>query len=156
MNKYFKVRKDSEVGERFSELIERWSIVKNRISDFLLTIGADSYYTSSLCCIGAISDIVFKEEPNMKIWKKSKTAQNTYTPRLSSKEGKKMEQRIKACGEIRNIELNLCIGYNESWECIGFSGKTTCEYYSFNCKCELSAEVLAQCVEITAMEHEEL
>lgn len=151
---YYKTEKTSETGKKMQSLIDKGKNIKKLIKAFLVEIGASNYGTRSYCAFGTgITAIEFKEEPNMKTYKKFKDFEGYYQPRMSSTEGRIINEKMTNFEVISRDEINEVIDFNSFLQHCGYaiSKKNNC--FGFCIDSEWKHTMPTDCVEVTYTEY---
>lgn len=155
-NIYYKAEKTSETGKKMQTLITRGKISSDAIHDYMKEIGATLMYLTSDRCVfqTGIAGVEFLEVPDMKIWKKFTGFPNYYRPRLSSSEGKKIDEKISSFERIERSDINEVINFSAIHRQCGFgNGK---EHFGFIIDSEWNHQMPNDCSEITYSEYKKL
>jgi hypothetical protein len=115
MGMYFKVRKDSETGEKFNSLLQKAAECKKKARILADEIGFTDWYGKINCAYGGISSVIFKEAPDRNIWKK---IGGGYFPKVAQKE---LSQMFNDLPTVRDKELNGVMNFNSIVARIGFN-----------------------------------
>ena len=111
---YYITRKNSETGKKMQELLDKASAIRKEISEYLELIGAKSkQWVSSnnyLFNTGVMA-VFFDKEPDLKIWKEFKKIPNSYQPRMTSYEGKRIQAKFDSIEAIDRVDLNRIVGF---------------------------------------------
>lgn len=91
MTKYYEVRGETE--KKLKELFVKMKDARERMYAFAKRHGADVIGLST--SFGVDFVLGFKSYPDLKIWKLSKGSKEYYRPRLSSKEGKALNEEMR-------------------------------------------------------------
>lgn len=153
---YYATLKTSETGKAFQKLIDEAARVRKEISAYLDEIGADDYASDPGSAFGTgIVEVSFVTEPDPKVWKKSKYYEGFYTPRLSSKEGKKIKEKFNEFDNITEDDLNRIVGMRSIIRTVGCNtGKGA--FCGFATDSEWGHQMPIDCIEITGTEFENL
>lgn len=159
MELYYKTRKDSETGKKFTEIDERRDICHKALKAFLNKYGFQKYRPSRISHVGGISSCVNPLNPlDPKLWKNSGYGSNEWMPKLNTKEGKAIMKEINGLPIVDIDELNAVVGYDGNGfksSHIGCSYKNK-TYYGFILSDEWKVTPPSDCIEITASEYKEL
>ncbi|HCZ8394602.1 hypothetical protein [Elizabethkingia anophelis] len=153
---YYATLKTSETGKAFQKLVDEAARIRKEINAYLDAIGADDYASDPGSAFGTgIVEVGFEKEPDLKIWKKSKYYEGFYTPRLSSKEGKKIKERFNEFDNITEDDLNRIVGMRSIIRTVGCNtGKGA--FCGFATDSEWGHQMPIDCTEITGTEFENL
>ncbi|MDV3665453.1 hypothetical protein CMT75_09015 [Elizabethkingia anophelis] len=153
---YYATLKTSETGKAFQKLVDEAARIRKEISAYLDEIGADDYACDPGSAFGTgIVEVGFEKEPDLKIWKKSKYYEGFYTPRLSSKEGKKIKEKFDEFDDIDDDALNRIVGMRSIIRTVGCNiGKGA--FFGFSVDSEWKHQMPIDCTEITGTDYENL
>ena len=153
---YYATLKTSETGKAFQKLVDEAARIRKEISTYLYEIGADDYASDPGSAFGTgIVEVGFEKEPDLKIWKKSKYYEGFYTPRLSSKEGKKIKEKFDEFDDIDDDALNRIVGMRSIIRTVGCNiGKGA--FFGFSVDSEWKHQMPIDCTEITGTDYENL
>ncbi len=158
---YFKTPKISETGKKFQALIDKAMTIREAINKFCKEQGGTgSYVHTNMYAFGTdVIAIEFLENPDPKIWKKNKQHKGFFAPRMNSKQGKEIYEKMSSLPKIETEELNAIIGVKESFlTTIGYA-TTNKEYFGFQTehdRVESTTDIPNDCQEITFTEYENL
>ena len=155
---YYITRKNSETGKKMQELLDKASAIRKQISEYLKLLGAnpnqwvcsDKYFFNT----GVIA-VVFDKEPDLKIWKEFKKIPNSYQPRMTSYEGKKIQSKFQSIGVIDRVDLNEVVGFGQVFQHVGFDLGSK-DYFCFMLREEWQHTMPEDCEEITYTKYLEL
>lgn len=161
MYSYFKTPKDSETGQKFTEIAKRGDVCHEALKAFLEKHGFQKYRPSRVSHIGGISSCKDPIKPiNQKLWKASGYGVNEWMPKLNCKAGVAIMEEIKALPIVDIDELNAVVGYEGSGfkaAHIGYSGEDACEtHFGFILADEWNVTPPPDCEEITSSEYKKL
>lgn len=161
MELYYKVKRDSETGNKFADVFKREDECFTHVKAFLDKYGFKQYRPSrtSVSRSGISSVIVPKGmEVDKRIWRKSKDGDNEVMPRRNTKEGLDVAYEIDTMPIVDIDEINNIVGYDsDGWKSshIGWSEKNE-EYYGFSLLDTWKANIPSDCEEITGSEYSKL
>lgn len=155
---YYITPKTSDTGKKMQELFKKAADIRNEISDYLKLIGAnpnkwvssDKYFFNT----GVIA-VVFDKEPDLKIWKEFKKIPNSYQPRMTSYEGKKIQSKFQSIGVIDRVDLNEVVGFEQVFQHVGFDLGSK-DYFCFMLQEDWNHTMPEDCEEITYAKYLEL
>lgn len=153
---YFKVEKSSNTGVKMQALIDKGKEISNAIHEYMKEIGSSDMYLTRERCVfqTGISGVEFSEAPDLKVWKKFPGFPNYYRPRLSSSEGKKIEEKLNSFGTIERDDINDVIGFNSIHRQCGFA---SCNgYFGFIIDSDWNHVMPNESIEITYSEYKKL
>lgn len=152
---FFITKRYSETGLKFQKLDDKRKSMYLMMDNLQEEVRADNYYTSSNHAFGAIISFVFEKEPDLKIWKYSKK-DNDYTPKVSSKEGKIIKEKMKLIEFISKKELNSCITDKLLFaKTIGFNWSNK-DFFGITIREEWGIEMPNDCEEVTTTKYNEM
>lgn len=109
MNKYIKLKKDSEIGKKLTEL---FSVIPEAKRQALAICNKYGFETGAEGCWtygGGLSAFCRpKQEIDQALFKKDKD--DFYTPRLTSRKGKEIQAEIKSVPRVERSEVNELFG----------------------------------------------
>ena len=155
---YYITRKNSETGKKMQELLDKASAIRKEISEYLELIGAKSnqwvssnnYFFNTV-----VRAVLFETEPDMKIWKEFKKIPNSYQPRMTSYEGKKIQAKFDSIEAIDRVDLNRIVGFGQVFQHVGFDLGSK-DYFCFMLREEWQHTMPEDCEEITYKRYLEL
>ena len=155
---YYITRKNSETGKKMQELLDKASAIRKEISEYLELIGAksnqwvssDKYFFNTV-----VRAVLFETEPDMKIWKEFKKFPNSYQPRMTSYEGKKIQTKFDSIEAIDRVDLNRIVGFGQVFQHVGFDLGSK-DYFCFMLREEWKHTMPEDCEEITYKRYLEL
>ena len=155
---YYITRKNSETGKKMQELLDKASAIRKEISEYLELIGAksnqwvssDNYFFNTV-----VRAVLFETEPDMKIWKEFKKIPNSYQPRMTSYEGKKIQAKFDSIEAIDRVDLNRIVGFGQVFQHVGFDLGSK-DYFCFMLREEWKHTMPEDCEEITYKRYLEL
>lgn len=154
----FKTKRNSGTGKKFTALlkkIEEGQIIASNLSKEL---GYCKWRTSNWNPFGGVSSVVFKdkEKVDKSIWKNVNASDNEWLPRLNTKLGKVINEKLKSVPVISNDELNKCANFKgDPFQRIGVSFINK-EYIGFIIKENWEYKAPKDCEEITVTEWNKL
>ena len=148
---YYITRKNSETGKKMQELLDKASAIRKEISDYLKLVGAnpkswvssDKYFFNTV-----VRAVLFESEPDMKIWKVFKNFPNSYQPRITTYEGKKIQSKFQSIGVIDRVDLNEVVGFEQVFQHVGFDLGSK-DYFCFMLREDWRHTMPEDCEEIT-------
>ena len=155
---YYITRKNSETGKKMQELLDKASAIRKEISEYLKLVGAnpnqwvssDNYFFNT----GVIA-VVFDKEPDLKIWKVFKNFPNSYQPRITTYEGKKIQAKFDSIEAIDRVDLNRIVGFGQVFQHVGFDLGSK-DYFCFMLREDWRHTMPEDCEEITYKRYLEL
>ena len=155
---YYITRKNSETGKKMQELLDKASAIRKEISEYLKLVGANpNQWVSSdkyLFNTGVMA-VFFDKEPDLKIWKEFKKIPNSYQPRMTSYEGKKIQAKFDSIEAIDRVDLNRIVGFGQVFQHVGFDLGSK-DYFCFMLREEWKHTMPEDCEEITYKRYLEL
>jgi len=149
----FITKKSSETGKRFQIISDKRSEVFKKQKQVANEIGFHQWRHGYWTVWGGFSCLMFKENPNEKVYKKQ---EDGWMPRLNSKEGKKIQAQLDACSKVGINELNQCIGFDGApFKTIGF-GSNNKNYFGFEVEEDWGVKIPKDCKEVTTTEYNKL
>ena len=121
---YFITKRDSDTGKKFEEVVRKRKLYFDAQIALADEYGYEKWRYGHFSAFGGISACIFINPPDEKVWKKIKNP-NEFMPRRNIKEGKEILKRFEELPSIKYQELNMCIGWDEDWNCIGFAFPVT-------------------------------
>lgn len=154
MTLYFITNKESETGLKFDLIEKKMNQILKRQKAISKNIGFKQWRDSRCAVSGGFSSIVFKEEPNRKVW--SKISENEYLPKRSSKAGREIWEQLNSVGMVENQELNDCIGFKRNtFHSIGFAMDNH-YFFGFEINDEWGIKIPKDCEEVTGSAYKNL
>ena len=155
---YYITRKNSETGKKMQELLDKASAIRKEISEYLKLLGAnpkswvssDKYFFNTV-----VRAVLFESEPDMKIWKVFKNFPNSYQPRITTYEGKKIQSKFQSIGVIDRVDLNRIVGFGQVFQHVGFDLGSK-DYFCFMLREDWRHTMPEDCEEITYKRYLEL
>ena len=155
---YYITRKNSETGKKMQALLDKASAIRKEISDYLKLVGAnpnqwvssDNYFFNT----GVIA-VIFEKEPDLKIWKEFKKIPNSYQPRITTYEGKKIQEKLDSIEAIDRVDLNRIVGFGQVFQHVGFDLGSK-DYFCFMLREDWRHTMPEDCEEITYKRYLEL
>ena len=155
---YYITQKNSETGKKMQELLDKASVIRKEISEYLELIGAnpnqwvssDKYFFNT-----GVMAVVFDKEPDLKIWKEFKKIPNSYQPTMTSYEGKKIQSKLDSIEAIDRVDLNRIVGFGQVFQHVGFDLGSK-DYFCFMLREEWQHTMPEDCEEITYKRYLEL
>lgn len=148
---YYITQKDSETGKKFQAVKEKMEDIYQKQRKLAEKYGFSQWCGYQSQVKGNIKCVSFEDETKIdpKVWKiyDIYKGEKFYSPKLSSKVGKEINQAFHNLPVIGFEELNDCIGAFLFSNCIGFAWGE--EYFGFTTKEEWDVEIPADCEEIT-------
>ncbi len=148
---YFMTHNDSDTGLKFAyvqfdmeEAIEAQKAMATKY-------GFEAWRPGYWSLAGRFSSVVFKEAPDMKLWKLVK-GDNEYMPRLTSKAGKSIDAEFSKMPWVPNWRLNECVGIKDQFGHIGVCWNHP-DLLGFSVPDEWEFTCPADCREITRTEY---
>ena len=155
---YYITRKNSETGKKMQELLDKASAIRKEISEYLKLLGAnpkswvssDKYFFNTV-----VIAVLFESEPDMKIWKVFKNFPNSYQPRITTYEGKKIQAKLDSIEAIDRVDLNRIVGFEQVFQHVGFDLGSK-DYFCFMLREDWRHTMPEDCEEITYKRYLEL
>lgn len=155
---YYITRKNSETGKKMQELLDKASAIRKEISEYLKLLGAnpkswvssDKYFFNTV-----VIAVLFESEPDMKIWKVFKNFPNSYQPRITTYEGKKIQAKLDSIEAIDRVDLNRIVGFGQVFQHVGFDLGSK-DYFCFMLREDWRHTMPEDCEEITYKRYLEL
>ena len=155
---YYITRKNSETGKKMQELLDKASAIRKEISEYLKLLGANpnqwvsshNYFFNTI-----VRAVLFESEPDMKIWKVFKNFPNSYQPRITTYEGKKIQSKFQSIGVIDRVDLNKVVGFEQVFQHVGFDLGSK-DYFCFMLREDWRHTMPEDCEEITYKRYLEL
>jgi hypothetical protein len=151
----FITKRTSETGKKFEAIVKRIDEAFNVQKKLAKEFGAKQWRPAYWVVAGGFSALdIDSEKVDKKIWKNVNS--NEWMPRLTTKEGKEIQQRFDAMPKVTRGDLNTCIGFNDSlFRCIGFT-RTNKEYFGFIVGDDWGVKIPSDCEEVTVSRYKEL
>ena len=155
---YYITRTKSETGKKMQELLDKASAIRKEISEYLKLLGAnpkswvssDKYFFNTV-----VRAVLFESEPDMKIWKVFKNFPNSYQPRITTYEGKKIQAKLDSIEAIDRVDLNRIVGFGQVFQHVGFDLGSK-DYFCFMLREDWQHTMPEDCEEITYKRYLEL
>ena len=155
---YYITRKNSETGKKMQELLDKASAIRKEISEYLKLLGAnpkswvssDKYFFNTV-----VRGVLFESEPDMEIWKVFKNFPNSYQPRITTYEGKKIQAKLDSIEAIDRVDLNKVVGFEQVFQHVGFDLGSK-DYFCFMLREKWQHTMPEDCEEITYKRYLEL
>ena len=155
---YYITRKNSETGKKMQELLDKASAIRKEISDYLKLVGAnpnqwvssDKYFFNTV-----VRAVLFESEPDMKTWKVFENFPNSYQPRITTYEGKKIQAKLDSIEAIDRVDLNKVVGFEQVFQHVGFDLGSK-DYFCFMLREDWAHNMPEDCEEITYKRYLEL
>jgi hypothetical protein len=152
---FYKTEKSSDTGKKFAEILIKSDLVFEAQKSMCEKYGFKEYRPAYWCVWGGFSSCIFKNPPNIKLWKNVHGEKNEWMPRLTSKEGKQIQAEFSAMPKVQSHELNMCIGFNGApFKTIGFTHCDT--HFGFTVGESWKVKIPEDCTEITKSEYDRL
>ncbi len=126
---YYKTKKTSEIGKKFAELWEKGEQADEAGRALAKKYNAESFVTKGGVAFGGIYGFSFQERPNSKIWKKLGGCADFFTPKVSTKEGRNIDNEMSAIPTIRRDDFSDLLP--EKPPVYGQMGVVVCETYVY-------------------------
>ncbi|BBQ07958.1 hypothetical protein [Elizabethkingia anophelis] len=153
---YYATLKTSETGKAFQKLVDEGARIKKEIVAYLDDIGADDYACDAYSHFGTgIIEVGFSTEPDSKIWKPSRYHKGCYTPRLSSKQGKMINEKLLSFDNIDDVAVNRIVGMRSLLRTVGYNMGTGA-FFGFTVNSEWKHVMPIDCTEITGTDYDNL
>lgn len=112
---YFKVHKESETGIKIQKIIDKKQACFDAAKQLVKELGAVRWRPSAdwSNILGGISQVEFEEEPDPKVWKKEKGCYMEFSPRLTDKEGKKIQKKFNSLPVVKRKEYISIFGMTD-------------------------------------------
>lgn len=149
----FKTKRNSKTGKKFTEISKIAKECKAAAIVLVDEVGAKEW-RGTHNAFGGISSFRFDDDyvaPNWMRW----VSKNEYKPLRNRKEGKALQAKMDALPVVTRRQLNMCIGYDEIFSCIGYNS-TNEDYFLFEIDESYDVIPPADCVEITVTEYNKL
>lgn len=151
---YFITKKTSATGKKFKAIDLRMDEISKQNKKIAKEIGFDSWRKGYWTAFGGFSSLIFKKEPDMKIYKRNNGSE--WMPRLNCKEGKEIQDKLNSGNTVERNELNMCIGFDGApFSTIGFA-RNNKTYYGFSIDEKWKIKVPKDCKEITVTKYNSL
>ena len=155
---YYITRKNSETGKKMQELLDKASAIRKEISEYLKLLGANpnqwvsshNYFFNTI-----VRAVLFESEPDMNIWKVFKNFPNSYQPRITTYEGKKIQAKLDSIEAIDRVDLNRIVGFGQVFQHVGFDLGSK-DYFCFMLREDWGHTMPEDCEEITYKRYLEL
>ena len=155
---YYITRKNSETGKKMQELLDKASAIRKEISEYLKLLGANpnqwvsshNYFFNTI-----VRAVLFESEPDMNIWKVFKNFPNSYQPRITTYEGKKIQEKLDSIEAIDRVDLNRIVGFGQVFQHVGFDLGSK-DYFCFMLREDWRHTMPEDCEEITYKRYLEL
>lgn len=155
MDIYYKIKKDSPIGEKFSELLKRSDFCFDATLKFLEKYGFDAFRQGYDTYEGGITSCCNPIKPvDTKVWKPSGHGKDEYMPKLNTKIGKAIMEEINNLPTVGKNELNDIVGFKGNklnTQSIGFY-QSPQEYYGIIINDSWDIDMPIDCEEITVSE----
>lgn len=155
---YFITPKTSETGKKFKKVSGKATECFEAQKKLAEELGASKWRPTRMVAYGGISSFVFDETPDKKTWKRINICVSDceYMPKLSSKKGKEIMDRINKLPIVSVAELNDCIGFKVPFfKTIGFANNNG-KYYGFSIGETWDITPPADCEEVTLSKYKSL
>ncbi len=153
---YFKTKRDSETGVKFSQIENKKKEVKDALDLVIKKYGAHGLCGDRWAAFGGCEVLIFDNAPDTSVWKKSNEINNGYKPKLNTVKGKEIKKYFDSVPKISKKEVNMCIGFNEDmFKTIGYSFANP-EYYLFQVSKDWGIDIPLDCEEVTQTEYDSL
>lgn len=150
---YFKTKQNSETGLKLAEIKKKANLAFKETKELAKEIGFSKWREGYWQAFGGISCVIFDSTPDSKIWKKQ---EDGYMPKLNTKKGKAIQEKIDKITSVDYFELNECVGFNGGpFKHIGTSFNND-EFFAFSVGENWNFKAPKDCVEITVSEFKEL
>lgn len=152
---YYKTLKNTETGDKIKRIINLCHQGRQEAEELCRELNAEEQYLINSRFILGTGLVAFRfsNEPDMKIWKKHKI-DGYYEPRLKSKKGKEIQNKIFNLQRIDKAELSDAIGLSCWFRSPGFTEVKN--YYLFNLESSWEHKMPNDCAEITGSEYDKL
>ena len=155
---YYITPKTSETGKKTQALLDKATVIRKEISEYLELIGAkpnqwvssNNYFFDTV-----VRAVIFESEPDMKTWKVFINFPNSYQPRMTSYEGKKIQSKFDSIEAIYRVDLNRIVGFGQVFQYVGFNLNST-DYFCFMLQEDWNHTMPEDCEEITYAKYLEL
>lgn len=156
MTKYFKLRRDSELGKQFVALIEKGEIASAKIEKLREKYGFEDNFHGADDAFGGIVEVVFPEgtEVDMKLWKRGNAGYNSYAPRRTGA-GKAIAEEFASVGKVSRYDFDQLVQYRQVFSHIGLTYDHP-EYVGIMVNSAHIKDISADCVELTGTEYEQI
>lgn len=146
---YYITKKTSETGQKLEAVNQKMKEIYLAQKAMAEKYGFSQWAQESLTVAGPISVVRFPDGLfEMSAWKKG-IDKNTFAPKNSHPEGKKIAQEFSQLPKVRYEDLNEAVGFNGDFlQVIGFSRSHT-EYFGFVLRDEWEYTPPADCEEVT-------
>jgi len=144
----------SSTGKKFAAVEKKIKQIIKQQRALAKELGFDAWRKGRFTAIGGYSSLCFNTPPDMKVYKR--VGKDEYMPRLSTKAGKVIKERLAKIPVVERRELNSCIGYKEPmFQCIGFARNNE-KYFGFIVQEEWKVKVSKDCKEVTTTKYKQL
>ena len=152
----FIVKKDSEIGKKLQVVVEKMNECFNAQVALSEEIGFDEWRGLNWVLSGGISSVLFKQQPDMGIWKNVNGSKTEYMPKKSTKQGKEIAAKFEALPTIPRNAINKIIGFQDSpFRSVGFNSHNE-EFFAILLKDEWDFTPPPEFEEITTTKYNQL
>lgn len=159
MTLYYKTKRKSKTGMKLQSVVEKIKQAQDQALSLMEAMSAEHIRGSNWEFAGGISAFVYDDDSNIPEVMKRVNKRDTdrdYMPKLNSKGGKALQNKIDGLLTVSKMELSKCVGYDcDIFSCIGFC-RTNTEYLLFQTDEEWSVDIPFDCLEITGTEYKSL
>lgn len=150
---YYITPRNSKTGKKLEEILKRADECFEAQKAVSKKYGFGQWRPSRWAVYGGLSTAVFKSEPDLKIWK-AVNANGEYSPRENTKLGKEIKKEFDALPTVETHELNMCIGWDESFSHFGLNKNDT--HFGISVNEEWEINMPKDCKEVTATEYKKI
>lgn len=154
---FYKTSLQSETGKKFAEFIDRRKKCEKAQDDLVKKVGAKSCRIGYWRVHGGVSSFIFDNPPDQKHWKRVRM--NEYMPKLNTKVGKQIDEKISNLPQLQPNDLNSCIGWKPGiFKSIGYVYDKSADVVGFAVLPEWLDEITipSDCQEITYSEYKSI
>jgi hypothetical protein len=151
----FITKRNSATGKKFLEIEERKLEALRAQKRMAKELGYEQWREAYWVAFGGVSSIMFKDRHKVdkKVWKNVNNCPDEWMPRLNTKEGKAIDDKLKTLPTISADDLNQCIGFDGApFKSIGFTHNSD-EYFGFEIVDGWKIKIPKDCKEVTTTKY---
>lgn len=151
---YFITRRNSETGIKFSGVEKLIYKAREESKAISKEIGFNKWREGYWLVAGGFSALIFKSTPDNKIFRK--VAKDEWMPKLNTKKGIEIQEKLNTVTKVTIDELNQCISFDGApFKSIGYAFNNT-EYFGFIVGDNWDCKIPSDCEEVTYSRYKEL
>lgn len=132
----FITKRNSATGKKFLEIEKQKSACHKAQADIAKELGFTKWRHGYWTVWGGFSSVIFDDKTKVdnKVWKNVDGKKDERMPRLNTKEGKIIANKLKSAPVVSIDSLNKCIGFDGApFNTIGFAHQSKIYFeFSFN------------------------